>query len=451
MKISLKKIITIFFYIIAFTNLTGCISQNALNRELNKVPQNNLAFVQENQAKQKLISNENAAKLRADYLKKFYLPWTAPFTWQSKSTIKNDVTKIIHAFKSNPGWDANQNLHNKTWIKNIELNLNLGNYPNKQQRAITIRITTLRVLPTDSPSFSDWDAAGKSYPFDNLQTAYLGANIPLYILHTTRDKQWNLVITPYNCYGWIKSLDLATVNNVFINTWRQHRYVTALQDEKPLFDLQQRYRTSTEIGAIFPLIKTTPLFYHVLTAICDTHGKAQTIVTKLSRKAAQIWPLELTKQNIASLANNFLGNPYGWGDLYNYRDCSETIRSLFAPFAVWLPRNSAAQAKTGKFISLKNLDNEQKQNLILKFGKPFTTLIWMPGHIMLYVGEKSGKIYVFHNPWGIHTVNYLGGKSGRAVIGRTVITPLDIGKNYANTEWVYLDSVEGISILAQDM
>jgi len=446
-KISLNKIIAIFFCIILSINLTGCISQNALNRELNKVPQNNLAFVQENQAKQKLISNENAAKLRVDYLKKFYLPWTDPFTWHSKSAIKNDLIKIINAFKSNPGWDANQNLHTKFWAENIELNLNLGSFPNKQHKAITVRITALRVLPTDSPSFSDWDTAGKGYPFDNMQTAYLGANIPLYILHTTFDKQWDLVITPYNCYGWIKSLDLATVDNEFIDTWRQHRYITALQDEKPLLDLQQRYRTSTEIGAIFPLIKTTPLFYHVLTAICDTHGKAQAVTTKLSRKTAQIWPLELTQQNIASLANNFLGNPYGWGDLYNYRDCSETMRSLFAPFAIWLPRNSEAQAKTGKFISLKNLDNEQKRNLIIKLGKPFTTLIWMPGHIMLYVGEKNDKIYAFHNPWGIHTVNYLGGKSGRAVIGRTVITPLDIGKNYANTEWVYLDLVEGISIL----
>lgn len=451
MKISLNKTILIFFCIIASINLTGCISQNALNRELNKVPQNNLAFVQKNQAKQKLISNENATKLRTDYLKKFYLPWTAPFTWQSKTGIRNNISKIINTYKHNPGWGANQNLHTKTWADDIERNLNLDNYPNKQQRAITIRITALRALPADSPSFSDWDIAGKGYPFDNLQTAYLGANIPLYILHTTLDKQWDLVITPYNCYGWIKSLDLATVDGKFVDTWRQNRYVTALQDEKPLLDLQQHYRTSTEIGAIYPLIKATPLFYRVLTTTSDTHGKAQLISAKLSKNTAQIWPLKLTKQNIAFLANNFLDNPYGWGDLYNYRDCSETIRSLFAPFAVWLPRNSAAQAETGKFISLKDLDNEQKQNLILKLGKPFTTLIWMPGHIMLYVGEKNGKIYVFHNPWGIHTVNYFGGESGRAVIGRTVITPLDIGKNYANTKWVYLDLVEGISILTQDM
>ena len=41
--------------------------------------------------------------------------------------------------------------------------------------------------------------------------------------------------------------------------------------------------------------------------------------------------------------------------MYQERDCSSTLRDLFTPFGLWLPRNSGQQAGEGIYISLKDL------------------------------------------------------------------------------------------------
>jgi len=54
-------------------------------------------------------------------------------------------------------------------------------------------------------------------------------------------------------------------------------------------------------------------------------------------------------------------------------------------------------------------------------------LLYKPGHIMLYVGTYRGKAVVFHNLWGLKT--QVKGKEGRYVIGRSIFSTLDIGKD----------------------
>ena len=44
--------------------------------------------------------------------------------------------------------------------------------------------------------------------------------------------------------------------------------------------------------------------------------------------------------------------PYGYGGLYDNRDCSAMTRDLFAPFGLYLPRNSSEQARGGKVVPL---------------------------------------------------------------------------------------------------
>ena len=44
--------------------------------------------------------------------------------------------------------------------------------------------------------------------------------------------------------------------------------------------------------------------------------------------------------------------------------------------------------------------------MILEQGMPFLTLIWMKGHIMLYIGNEHGRALVFHEFWGIKTGDF---------------------------------------------
>jgi cell wall-associated NlpC family hydrolase len=136
----------------------------------------------------------------------------------------------------------------------------------------------------------------------------------------------------------------------------------------------------------------------------------------------------MTAENMAAIANELVNEPYGWGGLHGNRDCSAMVRDLFAPFGIWLPRNSAHQAKQGgSFIDLSDLSADEKEGVILAQGVPYLTLLWRPGHIMLYIGSYEGEPLVFHNMWGISTRDLLG-RRGRRIVGHAAITTLHPGR-----------------------
>ena len=83
------------------------------------------------------------------------------------------------------------------------------------------------------------------------------------------------------------------------------------------------------------------------------------------------------------------------------------------------------RALTELFLPLEGLSNEEKKELLKREGVPFLTLVGLPGHIMLYVGTHRGEPLVFHNTWGIRTDRK--GIEGRHIIGRAVVTTLDLG------------------------
>jgi hypothetical protein len=137
------------------------------------------------------------------------------------------------------------------------------------------------------------------------------------------------------------------------------------------------------------------------------------------------------------------GEPYGWGGLGGKRDCSALTRDLFAPFGLWLPRNSSEQAFAGRFISFKDLSPAAKEALIVHTGAPWRTLLWTPGHIMLYIGIHQGKPLIFHNFWSIRTRD-ADGKKGRVVVGRASVTTLHPGGELGNLDLPRADRLFGL-------
>ena len=160
-------------------------------------------------------------------------------------------------------------------------------------------------------------------------------------------------------------------------------------------------------------------------------------------------PLPATANNVALLANALMGQPYGYGGLCQYRDCSSMMKDIMFPFGIWLPRNSGDQSKSGNFIDMAKLNKAHKQQLILEKGLPFFTLIWGPRHISLYLGNKGGKPYIFNNLWGLTTTNPKTKQEGRAVIGKAVVMPLDLGTGQDNIVITKLDNAQGMILLDQ--
>lgn len=364
-----------------------------------------------------------------NYLHYYYLPW-ADERNLAISDFKADELSVISDVTQKPGVAANSLPNSQNWVKAITQNMNMGAFPNLKMKAITVRNSNVRTIPTQDPAFSKWAVGGDGYPFDNLQTSFIAANTPVLILHTTRDGAWYFVkLAGY--MGWIPSADVAFVNAGFIKKWESHAKLVPLKDmmvpTRKLSDPSLQLR----IGILYPKVSESKNAYQIYTAVSDTNHEAQLKVVSVSKKYMRAFPLPISVENISKLANTLLKNPYGWGGMYGYRDCSATTSDLMAQVGIWLPRNSGDQAKQGHVISLAGMSPDEKERTIIKYGVPLVTLIHLPGHIMLYVGEKNATAYIYHNSW---------------VLYRTMVSPMRIvswrGKNL-------LKAVDSMTILAQ--
>jgi hypothetical protein len=145
-----------------------------------------------------------------------------------------------------------------------------------------------------------------------------------------------------------------------------------------------------------------------------------------------------------------INEPYGWGGIDGKRDCSLMIRDLFAPFGIWLHRNSNEQGQHGGiYINLATLSDADKRKKILTEGIPYATLIWKKGHIMLYIGSYQNEPVIFHNIWSVRQVSAFG-RDERKIVGRAAITTLLPGKDILSRKPLQdnlLKDISGMTIL----
>lgn len=288
---------------------------------------------------------------------------------------------------------------------------------------IALATTSLRAMPTARPLVGRPGKPGQGFPFDVLQNSLVNANEPLWISHRSSSGEWTFVFTSY-ASGWIESRDLATLSASQTVAWRRLAPVACLVDGHPVRDRDGRFLLSTRIGMVLPLVGRTPDHFSVLAAVpSPSGGDAVLEAVSLPKELAVPIPFPPTVTNLSLVAERLLGSPYGWGGLHDHRDCSATVRDLFMPFGLWLPRNSREQALEGEVIDLAGLDSVSKQRLIVERGVPFATLLYKPGHILLYIGRRSGVPFAFHAVWDL-TTRRTGQPPVRRHIGRIVISPL---------------------------
>jgi hypothetical protein len=201
---------------------------------------------------------------------------------------------------------------------------------------------------------------------------------------------------------------------------------------------------------LFPEVADGNDVLTIQVAVADANNRAVIKKTDVKKATAAAKPLKLTPFNIAKMANELINEPYGWGGLYRNRDCSALIKDMFSPFGIWLPRNSADQAREGgAFIDLSDLSPEDREMMILKYGVPYLTLIWRKGHIMLYIGSYQGTPLIFHNFWSVRTKDSLG-REGKIIVGHAAITTLQPGLELDNIDPLrgdYLNYILGMTLL----
>lgn len=427
MRLNLKIAISLLvIFSILLYGLLHFATDRSVRHLVNTKSQNAFAYLQSDFR----IDPSLQKQLAGQFEKKYFSPWHLTATQLNFNHIKINLQNEFQRFAANPGFGANTQIYDKTWITNLRQNALLKTFPNLNEDAITVRDSNVRALPTNDPTFSDLRSVSQGYPFDNLQETFIPAGTPLHVIHASKDKSWYYVIAA-SYTGWLPNADVDFVNSAFKKTWQTGSYAVAMQDNIPLFDQQKKLLTKTRIGNLYPIATANKNTLTILIATTTDNNFAQVKSLPVNNEFLTQFPVPLSGKQIASVANNLMGKPYGWGGVYGYRDCSATTQDLFTTFGIWLPRNSSQQAMAKNFISLNGLSNAAKEKKINREALPFLTLIHMPGHIVLYLGKQNGHAMVFQNVWGLHIYNLLENKD-RIVIGKTVITPLCLGEKFIN-------------------
>lgn len=365
--------------------------------------------------------------------------------FQTTNGILLTEKKFLAQFSNNNkpaekiGYGVNFRPYSQQWIEHIAYNVNISQLTslkfNPKNRAIMVNNTSLRELPTHNPHFYRLDLAGQGYPFDNMQTVTVWAGTPVYIIEQSRDKAWSLILAP-NIIGWAETNTLANINEHFMNIWEKnarHQLVAITQTEATIETTNKKQKiflSTAYIGAIFPIINKNSQNWEILFPYKNITGKAEILHAFINKNQADIMPLKATPRNFAYLLKSLQNRPYGWGGLYFYNDCSSELRNLFTPFGIWLPYNTSAQKSVGKLVDLSQKSYTERIHYLIKNGHPLMTMVYIEGHIFLYLGnfpnprdlKHALMAMTYQDVWALKM--HENAQDGRAIIGKSVFLPL---------------------------
>jgi hypothetical protein len=283
--------------------------------------------------------------------------------------------------------------------------------------------------------------------FDQGVVSTLDMSMPVAVLHTTTNGLWSLVQTPmFIC--WIESNAIALGD---IETVKQFDDstppVVAVNDKVSIFGSPENKNAIgyLTMGSHLPLKTAGNDFYEVIVPGRGENGELMAYKGYVRRGSdVSVGFLPYTVRNLYTQCFLLFGKKYGWGGMFSERDCSSYIRDVFRCFNIQLPRNSTSQAKASTaIVNLAGYDREMRLN-ILKTIPPGISLLRMPGHIMIYLGEYNGKPYAIHDFWAWRTPT---GEEYEIIhrAARVAVTDLFLGEG--SKRGAYIDRLTHITIL----
>jgi len=245
------------------------------------------------------------------------------------------------------------------------------------QYGIAIRNSCVRTEPTLEPL-----RKYKGDVWDRRQESRLSIGEPLQLKR--QDGGWLYVISD-STEGYVRE------EGIFVCTKRHYeKYLETVAREYQVVIKSGRYTD----GQYFRVGTVLPVFEKERNYICT--GNAPTFVRNY---------LPFTERQIRLQMQRMLDIPYSWGDeRLDGMDCSSTVRAFYACFGLALPRNSEEQRSCGEMLCAMNQaayedfsgkSPDEKREAIKKLG--IGAVLHMPGHVMLYAGEKDGSSWIFHN------------------------------------------------------
>lgn len=300
---------------------------------------------------------------------------------------------------------------------------------------LVVKRAALRSFPTDLRVFShpgDTD-------IDRFQETAEFPGTPVVVAHTSRDGRWLFVVSPrYAAWTHRDNIAMGSARQVFdyadklpgrvvtggtVHTvyTREQPAVSQLQ-----LDMGDRVPLAGGLAPDQPVNGQTPYTSHVLDLPIRRDDGSLAFAPALLpiTTDTRAGYLPLTEANIIRQAFKFLGERYGWGHAYDGRDCSGFVSDVYRSMGVEMPRNTSRQAISPAldhraFTARDDHAERLRAAMALKVGD----LVYIPGHVMLVIGQWQGQPWVIHDVLGM-SYRLPDGSTRHVKLNAVSVTPL---------------------------
>ena len=257
---------------------------------------------------------------------------------------------------------------------------------------IILRRTPLKTWPTMDEAFSN-----QSSDYDRFLESTLYPYEPIAILHESKDKKW-LFVKMYNYEGWVQKEDVAYTSFNILNLLINNHNFIVITEPKAYTKYSNR---ELDMGCTFPLLKKNNEYFTVLCPQKRADNSLYFTFGYIPIEHGSINYLPYTQKNTLSQAYKFIDEPYGWGGMNGYRDCSALVMDIYRSMGIKLKRNTDQQEIMSPInISVSKMSEADKINQLKTL--PAGSLIFMNGHVMLYIGAYENTHYILHDTPGFY-------------------------------------------------
>ncbi len=335
---------------------------------------------------------------------------------------------------------SNGRLVDQVYYQNLKEQMNLAGIgeTNEVACAVTVRRTNIRTFPTSDESLSEPD----DKEFDLFQETAAGPAEPVLILHHSPDGNWCFVQI-YNYCGWMPAADIAVAEDK--KSWlayvRPANYLVVTGNRLGQ-DFLNPLPVELTMGTKVPLSNGGGGNYVILLPGRGNNGELLTETALIPAGAdVSVGYLTYTRANIIRQAFKIHGERYGWGGMFNARDCSAFVMDVYKSFGLMLPRNGDEQeGSAGVTANFESLNTRQRYDLLDTL--PPGASLHTPTHELLYLGRHEGLYYVIHDitSYGNASQPNSDGTLGKVVLNRVAVTDLSLPRRNGV---LFIDSLTG--------
>jgi cell wall-associated NlpC family hydrolase len=371
-----------------------------------------------------------------------------------KTTLNNKIASISTVPSSArfyaDGTPVNQQ-HFQTYLDNT--NTNAVENTNIVQFGLVVKRSALRTFPTLDRVFNEQ----MDLDLDRFQESAVFPAEAVAVLHQSADQRWYLVQN-YNYLAWVEQDAIAIGSKQQIQEFIKHQDFLLITGSKVFTSYvpsePRISQVQLDMGVKLPLLseaqqqpelygQSTATSYEVALPVRNDDGSLSIHTALIGRtQDVNIGYLDYTSHNLIAQAFKFLGERYGWGHDYNGRDCTGFVGEIYKTFGILMPRNSGQQGM-GEYGTNFRFDDKSDISSKLAVIEQLQVgdLIYIPGHVMLYLGKENGQPFVIHDVKGLAywtpDGNYYSG-----VLNAVSVTPLI--KLQLNKKTTYLDKIYNI-------